>query len=121
MRRKLTPPALVCQVGATTLRYHLRAIEDLHVWLKRQDDWVPLGAADESKAAADGTVEALGRASDNPSLLVALAGAWLVHRSSPAKRKRMGESSMWPRGRNGYSPILGVQSDLISKGDLWQS
>ena len=25
------PPALVCQVGSTTLRYHLRAVEDLHV------------------------------------------------------------------------------------------
>ena len=24
------PPALVCQVGSTTLRYHLRAVEDLH-------------------------------------------------------------------------------------------
>jgi len=27
------PPALVCQVGSTTLRYHARAIEDLHAWL----------------------------------------------------------------------------------------
>ena len=60
------PPALVCQVGTTTLRYHLRAIDDLHTWLKVQDDWVPLGAADEKKSAADGTVEAWGRASDNP-------------------------------------------------------
>lgn len=24
------PPALVCRVGTTTLRYHLRAPEDLH-------------------------------------------------------------------------------------------
>ena len=24
------PPALVCQVGSTTLKYHLRAIDDLH-------------------------------------------------------------------------------------------
>src|SRR6266849_4788831 len=46
------PPALVCQVGSTTLKYHLRAIEDLHTWLARQGDWVPLGAADEKKAAA---------------------------------------------------------------------
>src|SRR5262245_39727955 len=60
------PPALVCQVGSTTLRYHVRAIEDLHAWLREQDDWVPLGAADENKPAADGTVEAWGRAADNP-------------------------------------------------------
>ena len=29
------PPTLVCQVGSTTLKYHLRAIEDLHAWLLR--------------------------------------------------------------------------------------
>lgn len=60
------PPALVCQVGSTTLKYHLRAIEDLHAWLLEQGDWVDLGAADEQKPAAEGTVEAWGRASDNP-------------------------------------------------------
>ena len=60
------PPALVCQVGSTTLKYHLRAIEDLHEWLAAQGDWVPLGAADEQKAAAPGTVEAWGRAEENP-------------------------------------------------------
>jgi hypothetical protein len=60
------PPVLVCQVGSTTLRYRLRAIEDLRVWLVEQGDWVLLGAADEKKPAADGTVEAWGRSSDNP-------------------------------------------------------
>jgi hypothetical protein len=60
------PPALVCQVGSTRLTYQLRAIEDLHAWLMEQGDWVPLGSADEKKAAADGTVEAWGRADDNP-------------------------------------------------------
>lgn len=60
------PPVLVCQVGATALRYHLRAVDDLRAWLVEQNDWVPLGAADEQKPAADGTVEAWGRASDNP-------------------------------------------------------
>lgn len=39
------PPALVCQVGSTTLKYHLQAIEDLHAWLVEQGGWVPLGAA----------------------------------------------------------------------------
>ncbi|WP_327000178.1 hypothetical protein OHA72_34255 [Dactylosporangium sp. NBC_01737] len=60
------PPALVCQVGSTRLTYRLQAIEDLHAWLREQGDWVPLGAADENKPAADGTVEAWGRSDDNP-------------------------------------------------------
>jgi hypothetical protein len=60
------PPALVCQVGSTTLRYRLSAIDDLHAWLAAQADWVELGAADEKKPAVDGTVEAWGRAADNP-------------------------------------------------------
>jgi hypothetical protein len=60
------PPALVCQVGSTQLRYHLRAIEDLQAWLKERGDWVDLGGADEQKPAPAGTVEAWGRAEDNP-------------------------------------------------------
>ena len=60
------PPVLVCQVGSTTLKYHLRAIEDLHRWLTEQGGWVPLGAADEKKPAAEGTVEAWGRDPSNP-------------------------------------------------------
>jgi hypothetical protein len=60
------PPALICQVGSTTLKYRLQAIEDLHSWLVEQSDWVPLGAADEKKAAVQGTVEAWGRSADNP-------------------------------------------------------
>ncbi len=57
---------LVCQVGSTTLKYHARAIDDLTVWLKAQGDWVPVGAADESKPAVEGTVEAWGRSESNP-------------------------------------------------------
>jgi hypothetical protein len=60
------PPTLVCQVGSTTLKYDLRAISDLHLWLVEQGDWVDLGAADEKKEAAAGTVEAWGRSADNP-------------------------------------------------------
>jgi Family of unknown function (DUF6855) len=60
------PPALVCQVGTTTLRYRLEAIEDLHAWLLERGDWVTLGAADEKKDAAAGTVEAWGRSPANP-------------------------------------------------------
>jgi len=57
---------LVCQVGSTTLKYQVRAIEDLAAWLREQGDWVQLGAADENKPAADGTVEAWGRSESNP-------------------------------------------------------
>lgn len=64
------PPQIVCQVGSTKLTYRLSAIEDLHAWLKEQGDWVPLGAADEQKAASDGTVEAWARSESNP------AGGW---------------------------------------------
>ena len=60
------PPALVCQVGSTRLTYRLQAVDDLHAWLREQGDWVPLGAADENKPAADGTVEAWGRSPGNP-------------------------------------------------------
>ena len=60
------PPALVCRVGSTQLRYHLRCIEDLHALLRAHGDWMPLGAADEQKPAAEGTVEAWGRSPGNP-------------------------------------------------------
>jgi hypothetical protein len=45
------PPALVVQVGKTELRYHLRALDDLHAMLKTHGDWMPLGSADEQKPA----------------------------------------------------------------------
>jgi hypothetical protein len=57
---------LVCQVGSTTLKYEARAIADLHAWLQEVGDWVPLGAADEQKPAAEGTVEGWGRSEGNP-------------------------------------------------------
>ena len=60
------PPALVVQVGATQLRYHLRAIEDLHAMLLAHGDWLTLGSADEQKPAAADTVEAWGRSAKNP-------------------------------------------------------
>jgi hypothetical protein len=62
----LDPPALVVRVGKTELRYRLRCIDDLHAMLTDRGDWVALGNADEQKPAAEGTVEAWGRADDNP-------------------------------------------------------
>jgi hypothetical protein len=69
------PPLLICQVGSTRLTYDARAIDDLHAWLREQGDWVPLGAADEKKDAQPGTVEAFGRADDNP------LGGWYGQRN----------------------------------------
>jgi len=63
---KADPPALVCLVGKTELRYQLRSLDDLHSMLKTRGDWMPLGSADEQKTAAEGTVEAWGRSADNP-------------------------------------------------------
>jgi len=68
-------PVLVCQVGSTRLQYRARAVDDLYAWLKEQGDWVPLGAADESKSAAAGSVEAFGRDEANP------VGGWYGLRS----------------------------------------
>jgi hypothetical protein len=60
------PPALVCTVGPTELRYHLRAIEDLHAMLAERGDGMALGNADEQKPAKDDTVEAWARDPNNP-------------------------------------------------------
>lgn len=60
------PPAHVVQVGKTQLRYHLQCIGDLRAMLKKHKDWMPLGSADEQKPATAETVEAWGRAADNP-------------------------------------------------------
>ena len=60
------PPALVVQVGKSELRYHLRCLDDLHAMLREHGDWMPLGSTDEQKPAAEGTVEAWARSSENP-------------------------------------------------------
>lgn len=57
---------IVCTVGKTVLHYDGRSINDLHAMLKQNGDWIELGGADEQKPAKEGTVEAWGRASDNP-------------------------------------------------------
>ncbi len=62
----LTPPAIVCLVGKTELRYDLRAINDLHEMLKKHGNWIELGSADEQKEAKEDTVEAWGRSPKNP-------------------------------------------------------
>lgn len=68
------PPLLVCQVGTTKLTYLARVLDDLTAMLAAHGDWMPLGAADEQKDAAAGTVEAWGRAAENP------VGGWYGQR-----------------------------------------
>ena len=65
---------LVCQVGTTRLTYLASAVDDLHAMLREHGDWMPLGAADEKKEPAEGTVEAWGRSADNP------VGGWYGQR-----------------------------------------
>ncbi len=60
------PAQLVCQVGSTKLTYLARVIDDLHAWLVTQGTWVELGASDEKKEPAPGTVEAWARDEHNP-------------------------------------------------------
>lgn len=57
---------LICTVGKTVLHYDARCIDDLLGMLKKAGDWVELGGADEQKPVKDGTVEAWGRATNNP-------------------------------------------------------
>jgi hypothetical protein len=68
------PPLLVCQVGSTKLTYLARVIDDMTAMLGEHGDWISLGAADEKKEPKDGTVEAWGRAKDNP------VGGWYGQR-----------------------------------------
>jgi hypothetical protein len=90
------PPALVCQVGKTQLRYRLRAIDDLHAMLTEHGDWMPLGGADEQKEAPEGSVEAWARSADNP------VGGWYGLKKgcaggSGSTSRRCSRRWAWPR------------------------
>jgi hypothetical protein len=77
------PPLLICQVGTTRLTYLARAVEDMAAMLRAHGDWMPLGAADEQKPAAEGTVEAWGRSPENP------VGGWYGQRKGYRGRLAM--------------------------------
>jgi hypothetical protein len=96
------PPALVCQVGSTELRYHLRAIDDLAAKLRAHGDWMPLGGADEQKPAPDGSVEAWGRSPENPvggwyGLKKGLRGRFGVYLPTLLERLGLAEVTHDPR------------------------
>lgn len=77
------PPLLVCQVGSTRLTYLARVLDDLPAMLAAHGDWMLLGAADEQKEPAAGTVEAWGRAATNP------VGGWYGQRKGYRGRLAM--------------------------------
>ena len=60
------PAELVCRVGTTTLRYQARCLDDVPAMLRRRDDWMDLGSADENKPAKADTLEEWARSPDNP-------------------------------------------------------
>jgi hypothetical protein len=99
----LDPPALVVQVGKTELRYHLSCLTDLHAMLKARGDWMPLGSADEQKPAAEGTVEAWARSTENPvggwyGLKKGLRGRFAMY--VPPVMKRLGLAEVEDQPRN---------------------
>lgn len=82
----LDPPALVCIVAETELRYNLRCIDDLHTMLKAHGDCGCHWAQPTSKKeAAEGTVEAWGRSAANP------VGGWYADQEGAAR----GRSGMY--------------------------
>lgn len=68
------PALLVCQVGSTKLTYLARCVEDLQAMLVARGEWMDLGASDEGKDPPADSVEAWGRAPDNP------VGGWYGQR-----------------------------------------
>jgi hypothetical protein len=48
------------------LLYNIDCLNALNKMLKDHGDWMELGSADEQKPAKEGTVEAWGRAENNP-------------------------------------------------------
>ncbi len=97
------PPELVCQVGATQLRYQWRAVADLHAMLVAHGDWIPLGGSDEQKSALEGTVEAWGRSPENPvggwyGLKKGLRGRFGVY--LPPLLERLGLAELTHEARN---------------------
>ena len=57
---------MVCVVGSTKLRYLARCLDDVPDMLRRHNDWMELGSADEGKVAKAGTLEAWARDASNP-------------------------------------------------------
>lgn len=66
IKQKDGKDVLVCTVGKTILHYNIAILDDLYQMLKKHNDWMELGSADEQKPAKEGTVEFWGRSESNP-------------------------------------------------------
>ena len=91
------PPALVVQVGATELRYHLRCIDDLHAMLKARGDWMPLGTADEQKEADARHRRGVGPLDRTTRWAAGTASRRACAAASATTCRRCSRRSVWPR------------------------
>lgn len=66
IKQKDGKDVLVCTVGKTILHYNIAILDDLYQMLKKHNDWMELGSADEQKPAKEGTIEFWGRSESNP-------------------------------------------------------
>jgi hypothetical protein len=94
---------LVCTVGKTVLLYDARCLDDLRAMLLARGEWVELGSADEQKPARPDTVEAWGRAPDNPvggwyGLKKGLRGRFAMYVPPLMERLGLAEVEHGPRG-----------------------
>jgi hypothetical protein len=97
------PPILVCTVGTTILHYDLRCLDDLYAMLKKHDDWMELGSADEQKPAKPDTVEAWARSPGNPiggwyGLKKGLRGRFAMY--IPPLMEQLGRAEVEHQARN---------------------
>ncbi|MCW3102268.1 MAG: hypothetical protein JWO09_708 [Bacteroidetes bacterium] len=94
---------IVCVVGKTTLLYDAQCLSDLQQMLKKHNDWMELGGADEQKEAKEGTVEAWGRSPKNPvkgwyGLKKGLRGRFGVY--IPPLMEELGLAELTHEGKN---------------------
>ncbi|MBE7247424.1 MAG: serine hydrolase, partial [Actinomycetospora chiangmaiensis] len=121
------PPALVCQVGSTTLRYRLRAIEDLTAWLRSLGD--PLTRLDRTEPTLNTAIPDDPRDTTTPeamreTLARILLGSvltppsrarlegWMVACQTGFKRLRAGLQPDWPVGDKTGSGDNGTVNDV---------
>ena len=90
------PQALVCQVGSTTLKYRLRAIDDLHAWLKSQGDWVLLARPTKTSRPWTGRSR-LGAGFPATRSAAGTACARDTAAGSACTSRRCWKPSAWPR------------------------
>lgn len=115
------PPALVCTVGSTVLRYDARCIDDVHAMLAAHGEWMELGSTDENKQAKEGTVEAWGPVGGQRRRWLVRAAQGLprplrhVHPAA-ARGTRPRRTRTQPAQQPGQSPIRGTATASRHRG-----